>query len=638
MKNKKSNNMKVYSFLFTAFSAFLFASCANDLSNNSGDNGEDKDYAGVTASVPSLIFEGGTRSFLNFDATKGMVFQWAENDQLTVLPDADNTTKGIYTLQRGGGTPKANFACTGFALKKSARYYGFNMTERETPALIRIPDKANITVDYSGQRQAESGTSTTATAHLGKYDFLAATGVCAPDADDHVDFDFQHLGFTMYIEIKGLTNGKKYRKLEIYDSNNTYRQPVRRINLTNGLSADGKTYKPSFEPEDEQSETYKQSPRFSLFLGQDTNNNNDNSDDVGVTVSGGRLDLFVELPPVDMRNNTFIFTLEPSDGGKPYYMKCDNSFYKRQYLAGYAYMMMGEAQEVTTFEVSLKINHDWQLGNTQTRATGDPGIEDHFEKPKYIYYVYCVGGKVQAVADKAYTRVPAKPAVGDDITIPESDWLTSSDKVFDTYQHTFTFTVSDTDKDKDKNVYFVASMEDISSSFSGISAGDDESKVQALLYSIPAKRTEPVETDAEYQTRSQTFLKNLYSTPWTTQATFVGSLKDPYQDVILYHTAAKVDLQWNSTAKITGDVKVNNVYSTNLSLFKPTANPTTGTANYTVTSTLEADRFNYGRQVFYLPQFNTYNVKVGSKDAADITFSPATTNGFTSWLRWQKVY
>ena len=130
------------------------------------------------------------------------------------------------------------------------------------------------------------------------------------------------------------------------------------------------------------------------------------------------------------------------------------------------------------------------------------------------------------------------------------------------------------------------------------------------------------------------------------QSTFIGALKDPYQDVILYHVAAKVDLKWNSSAMlpITGEnafVKVNNVKNSGLSLFKPTTN-TYETGSYNVKAPIEEDTWLNGRQVFYLPQFAnsncTYNVKIGDKPAENVTFSPATTNGFTSWLRWLRKY
>lgn len=644
--------MRIKSHLFVAIAALLLVSCTND--NNTSAGNEANVQEGVMATVAPFEFDNTTRSTLYFDKDYGMQFKWNNSDEITVLPGADEegSVRGIYNLTSGGGSPKAHFKCSLFQLKEKYRYFAFSMKERTTPSVVRISDKSNITVDYSGQRQLENGTGENATAHLGQYDFMVSTGVCPEGQNDHVDFDFKHLGLTMYVIITGLPENAKYRKLEIYDSKNTYRQPVRQINLTNGLSVDGKTYNPYFNAEDIQSETYRQSPRFSLFLGEDTGSDNDNSNDVGLTVgSDGKLELFIELPPVDMRDNTFIFTLEPSDGGAPYYMKCDADSYKKEYKAGYAYMMTGTAALVTTFEVSLKVNKDWQLGKTETRATGDPGNEDYYIKPTYIYNVFCVNGVVKEINPNSNGDNPYYKCIS---SIPESDWSLSNDKTMFIYSPTtnpFIFRVEDSEKSATKNVYFVASTENLDASFSGITSSTTEDHIKDLVYSITAKKKvndgegERDETDAEYQTRSQSFLKNLYSTPWD-ETNFVGKLTDPYQDVILYHTAAKVDLQWNSTAKLptTGDdafVKVNSVLATGLSLFKPTTN-TYSVGTYNVKSAIEEDRYNYGRQVFYLPQFAEpnckYNVKIGDKSAEDATFSPATTNGFTSWLRWQKVY
>lgn len=630
--------MKIYRFFYLTFSILLLVSCAHD--NVSDDNGGKENYKGVTASVSPKVFSGGSRSSLSFDAQKGMVFSWKAGDQLTILPESSNIMYAVYTIQSGQGTPTAHFTGDdGFSLTKSARYYAINQRERTTPGLIKTPDKGNVTLDYSGQRQVVSGTSEEATAHLGAYDFLVSTGVCDAKVEDQVHFAFKHLGFTMYIKMAGLPKGKKYRKLEIYDSKNVYRKTERTIDLANGFDGkDDATYAPFFNSEDVQSEEYKSAPRFSLLLGPDTGNDNDNSNDEGIAVGDdGELKLFVELPPVDMRDNTFIFTLVPSDGGTPYYMTCDDNLFKREYQAGNAYMLYGSAQPVNKFNVRLRVNHDWQLGNAVSRATGDPGIEDKFAKPKFIYSVFCVGGNVKE-DNGAYFKKIATPNA--------ADWKTSDDKVFDTYQTynettskyedaVLEFSVLDGEKDKTKNVYFVASMEELDGVFNStnIKSTTTEAQIQSLLYSIPSQDTENSETGAAYQVRSQSFLKNLYSTPWESQSTFVGALKDPYQDVILYHVAAKVDLKWNSTAMLSGNVSVNNVKSTNLSLFKPTANASATNANYTVTNAIDEETMFNGRQVFYLPQFNAYNVTVGSA-TENVTFSPATTNGWTSWLRW----
>lgn len=622
--------MRIHSLLYLALSLLLLASCAHDNDIASDDNGGKRDFEGVTANAASKVFEGGSRSALTFDWNKGMVFSWKDGDQLTILPESNNLMYAVYAIKNGQNTPNARFTGGDFKLTKSARYFALSQREREKPGLIKTPDKGNITVDYAGQRQIASGRGYTS--HLGDYDFMVSTGVCSPEVEDQVYFDFQHLGYTMYITINNLPEGAKYKKLEIYDSKNVYRKTVRTIDLSKGLNATTGNYAPAFNAEDVQSEEYKTAPRFSLLLGEDKNNNYDNADDEGITVgSDKKLELFVELPPVDMTDNTFVFTLVPSDGGTPYYVKCDGQFYKREYKAGYAYMMSGDAKPVDQFNVRLRINHDWQLGNAVpvSRATGDPGVEDKYAKPNYIYYVFCVDGKVKQVNNNYYNSVT--------ISNPEQDWTTSSDKVFDTYKDDFTFSVEDTEKDKSKNVYlnvyFVASTSDLSSSFSGITSSTTEAEIQNLVYSIQNASSSHKALDA-----SQTFLRDLYSTPWESQSTFIGALKDPYQDVILYHVSAKVDLKWNSSAMLSGNVSVNNVMSTNLSLFKPTNNSSAESANYTVTNAIDEETMFNGRQVFYLPQFKTYNVTVGNKDAEDVTFSPATTNGFTSWLRWQRKY
>lgn len=643
--------MRIHNLLYLGFSLLLLASCASDNDSASDDNGGKAEYDGVTASVAPKKFEVSSRSSLTFDDTRGMVFSWnpagESADELTILSDVDNSTRSIYRLNERYNNTTAHFDGGGFKLSPSARYYAFSKIERNNSTedgYIRIPDKSNITVSYSGQRQIASGTGNTS--HLGDYDFMAATATCDPNVEDQAHFSFEHLGFTLFITMTDLPANAKYRKLEIYDSKNVYRNPVRTIDLSKGLDATTGKYAPAFNPEDVQSEAYKSAPRFSLFLGQDTGNNKDNSDDEGIQVSTDRkLELFVELPPVDMRDNTFIFTLVPSDGGTPYYLTAADN-YKKDYQAGWAYKITGKAQPIDKFNVRLRVNHDWQLGNAVSRATtGDPGNEDKYAKPKYIYYVFCVGGNVKEVNGAYFNKIET----------PDEAWKTSEDKVFDTYQKynestkkyededaVLEFSVLDTEKDLDKNVYFVASMEELDETFktTNINSGTKEDAIQALLYNITAKTS--AETDAEYQTRSQSFLKNLYSTPWESQSTFIGALKDPYQDVILYHVAAKVDLKWNSSVMlpITGDnafVKVNSVKATDLSLFKPTTN-VYETGSYNVKAPIEEDTWLNGRQVFYLPQFAnsdcTYNVKIGDKTAENVTFSPATTNGFTSWLRW----
>ena len=616
----------------------MLASCASD---DAADNGNATKYEGVVAEVsPMEDATKGTRSSLTFDAQRGMVFRWnnptpIENaDVLTVFP-ASGAASGLYTLRNfldEDGT-KAQFTAAGFSLSKDMRYYALSKKEdKGAHPNWNFPSAGNITVDYSGQRQAASGD--TQTDHLGEYDFMAATALCAEQ--DQAYFAFKHLGLTLRMILTGVpqtvTENEEqknvyFNELEIYDSENTFRQPIRTIDLTKGLDAQG-NYTPAYNDLDVNNPSYNQ--RFKLALGAD-----DNGIQVG---SDKKLIAYIELPPFDFTGKKIVFSLKSKDGKNNYYGTYEG--YKLN--AGKAYQMTVAMQPATTYVVNVKVAHNWQLGDAEkpasakTRATGDPGNDDGFVAPNYIYAFFCVDNEVQDYRE---------------ITVAhsgENAWTDPDQNNVITYKTPLIFSANNPTDATSARVYIVASKTPlkgvgVTNPIPTITTGTTtEENVKDFKYDVQSVVTSNIAKDD-----SQQFLRDLYSTPWQSNETFVGKLTDPYQDVILYHTAAKVDLQWNSTAKITGDVKVNNVYSTNLSLFKPTANTSATTANYTVTSTLEADRFNYGRQVFYLPQFNTYNAWIGSKVVdttpqaihdETVTFSPATTNGFTSWLRWQKVY
>ena len=172
------------------------------------------------------------------------------------------------------------------------------------------------------------------------------------------------------------------------------------------------------------------------------------------------------------------------------------------------------------------------------------------------------------------------------------------------------------------HLYVVASQTALT--LSELAAGtSEETVVQALTYNLPS-------------TGVQTFMRDLYSTPWDA-TNFVGNITDPMQDVTLYHVAAKVDLKWNSTSAIE-NVSVNNVKNSGLYIFKPTENANEP-GTYNASQTMDIDQQYNGRYVFYLPQFTnncTFNVTLGGNPEEYITFTPATTGGFTSWLRWLK--
>lgn len=627
LMSKKIYNMKTYSLLLIAITSIIFASCAND--DISSGNGENKEPRGITASVPSIEFANTTRSTLNYDASRGMLFKWSAGDKLTIFPDGDDITSGTYTLDGSGGGANADFKGEGFTLKKDALYYAFSKTLRSTPSEITISNKRNIQLDFSGQRQVTSGTDPVNTAHLGDYDFLAAVAKCT-EMDDNAHFAFKRIGFTMFVTMTNIGEGH-YKRLEVYDSENTYRQPVRTINLTNGFDGENiDKYAPYLNEEDITSSRYINSSRLYLNLGPDTGGDKSNDNDEGIAVAeGGTLQMFVQLPPVNMSTKKVVFKLIPSDpAAKSYFLACDGL----NFLTGKAYRFTGNAEEATSFNINVKVDYDWQHGEHITRATtGDPGNDDGCVPPNYIYAFFCVDGKVVT-----YKQIHV--GSNDEQTDKSKDkWSDKNEENIITYLTPITFTTTEVEVQNinTAKVYIAASKTPLT--ISGITEGTTtEDVVKAISYDMQSVESSNTELDA-----SQQFMRDLYSTPWENDANFVGKLTDPYQDIILYHTAAKVDLKWNSTTMLSGDVKVSDVKNTGLSLFQPTTNANTS-GSYTVTSAIEADRMYNGRQVFYLPQFVnpncTYSVKVGAKDAEDADFTPTTTKGFTSWLRWLKTY
>ncbi|MCQ2536691.1 MAG: hypothetical protein MJ110_06975 [Lachnospiraceae bacterium] len=654
--NKLSSfQMKV---ALAALSALSFLSCSSDSVSSEGQ-GKDTP-SGVFATIEGKSVAEETRSSLTYSDTQGMIFAWdssVENkDHLTIFPDNNTGIKCDYELSNAIRPNYAEFTADGFSLSPNTKYFAFSKNEDTAGGETKIYSKSEIVMDFGGQKQSANGN----TAHLGKYNYLASAAVSGETDDAH--FSFKHLTSTLRIRLymkEAETTPQQredfkettFTSLEMYDSGNSYAGTKRTFSFTcdkhvdaNGMPRnDWYKYDAKGDPF---SPTDGNKQRFSVKLGESGFQPDQTT---------GELTVYMEVPPTDLTGNTIGFILKgkKDDVEKTYYFSISG----RPIEMGKLLKLGLKGSESTDFNVTLKVNHLWQHG--QTRATGDPGYDDVHADPTHLYYFFCVDGKVIA------------KGTNHDVDGPLTGGIWSENKE----THICTYSKEDAehnvkplvlplvvDKTKIDNIatarlYVVAGNTDLKAtsapgmSYASITAdaerktsdqafaGSSESAVQALTYNIISGSQED----------TQAFMRDLYSTPWKDNATFVGALTDPMQDVILYHTAAKVDLKWNSTTAlpIEGDyryVKVNNVASTGLSIFKPTVN-TGATGSYTVSTPFDEDTRYYGRQVYYLPQFNTYDVTVGSnvQDGSDeshplVTFSPATTNGFTSWLRWLKNY
>ena len=157
-------------------------------------NGKTLESISITGS--DFQMETGVRSSVVIN-NAGVNFLWEANDTVGIFPDKGSQAE--FAMDEGAGMQTATFNGGGWALKAAstyAAYYPYNFYNRNLKA---------IPVSYEGQKQ----TGNASTAHLGAYDFMAAS-VTTP-SNGAVAFDMQHMGALVMLqtnldEAKTLTN------------------------------------------------------------------------------------------------------------------------------------------------------------------------------------------------------------------------------------------------------------------------------------------------------------------------------------------------------------------------------------------------------------------------------------------------
>lgn len=120
--------------------------------------------------------------------TSGAAFKWAANDTVGIFPNEGSQV--YFPMTSGAGTNSATFTGGGWALKSSATYAAYY------PFIGNMYlDQTKIPVSYTGQTQTGNGS----TAHLGAYDFMAASATTAENGG--VNFTFKHLGCLVQLKI-----------------------------------------------------------------------------------------------------------------------------------------------------------------------------------------------------------------------------------------------------------------------------------------------------------------------------------------------------------------------------------------------------------------------------------------------------
>ncbi|MBO5703636.1 MAG: fimbrillin family protein [Bacteroidaceae bacterium] len=172
-------------------------SCGEDATMDESlnlNNGKTLESISITGN--DFLTEAGTRSSVVI-SNAGVNFLWEEGDVVGIFPNTGDQVS--FAMDEGAGMQTATFNGGGWALKASSTYAAYYPHDFYNRDLTAIP------VSYESQAQ----TGNASTAHLGAYDFMAAS-VTTP-SNGAVAFDMQHMGALVMIqtdldEAKTLTN------------------------------------------------------------------------------------------------------------------------------------------------------------------------------------------------------------------------------------------------------------------------------------------------------------------------------------------------------------------------------------------------------------------------------------------------
>lgn len=612
--------MKNYSFgLLALFVALSVSSCKDDaIVDNTTTTPIDCEPGEALCHIEDLYLdndpaeeENYSRSALLFSQTKGMLFKWDINDKLTIFcaeDAAENSTSYKVTSVRDDKS--ATFASQGLILRKNSRYYGISKDASTAVSGFSNANRNEIVVSYEGQKQIGNGTSETNTAHLGQYDYMAATGMS--DTENRVDFTFKHLGLVLYtifnfnpdkytgIDQTDLDNST-WTKIEMYADDNDFLKLQRTIDLRNGLKEDG-TYSPYLNDVDLASLTADEKvTHFALDLREHTDENCTGKVDgkcphgVSLTTDGTgnkrKLQTFIQIPPITFDGDKrFIFRLTGKtwkrDASGNYEYESDGvthktkefnfyTIYKRtlSLKAGSAAMMTMTPIPTSDFRLKVKLHLDWKnkslfdynnasrAVNTDVPEIGDPEDAERFCPPTYLYAWVFVNGALQ------HTRYMC----GDEL---KGKWTKTVDTYV--YEGNFGFDFSIAGNVDSCTAYVTAATSKLLADDDVIqkhtdsgnevlgtiksTVGTTEEAIRSLTFDVPKDASNNAIMDS---------IINIWSTPYSA-TNYIGNVKTG-MNINLHHVAAKVDLQWNSPYQVL-EVGVDKFQTTGLKLFEPTEN------------------------------------------------------------------
>ena len=282
------------------------------------------------------------------------------------------------------------------------------------------------------------------------------------------------------------------------------------------------------------------------------------------------------------------------------------------------------------------------MGAKATRAEGDPGTYEKFELPKYLY-IYLINTSIDETKTKVLTPEGMDLKNNGGYSLDSKKWAkttTTDNKKDSIYTYTDQIRIIIPEDRKTGVVY--AAMSTVPITVSGVDM-DNPTTVADATFTLDVAKGKESEA-----------LKNLYSSPYNLNNAngYYGTVSDyssnsPYINMVLYHVASKLDVQWNVDAKVQDKVKISKITLTKLSgggkLFKPLENTASSSTTYADTITLDAGSQWYGRKATYVipvkqsdgkyqfPMTLTNSVDNSVKTAT--ATPPATTNTvFVPWI------
>jgi len=240
-------------------------------------------------------------------------------------------------------------------------------------------------------------------------------------------------------------------------------------------------------------------------------------------------------------------------------------------------------------------NADLTTGTTgakATRAEGDPGTYEKFELPKYLY-IYLINTSINGTETKVITPEGMNPSTGYPLSKDKWTKTTTQDNNKDSiYTYTDQIRIIIPENRSKGVVYAAMSTVPITVTYTGTDVAD----ATFTLGDAVSNKSEA--------------LKNLYSSPYNLNNSngYYGTVSDyrsnsPYINMVLYHVASKLDVQWNVDASVQDKVKLSQITLTGLSgggkLFKPLEN-TASSSTYDETFALDAGSQWYGRKATYV--------------------------------------